>query len=142
MLRYTSIGDLDSTFSGDGMVFADFGADNDIARGVALASGGGIVVGGLANSLVSSDFGLAFFRPNGRRDGQAAGQGLVVADLGGNDRANALALQPDGRIVLAGTSDGDFALTRHLGVLSSAEGPRCGPGRIRTRDTRVKSPLL
>src|SRR5438105_496196 len=38
--------------------------------------------------------------------------GGAVLDLGAADRANAEVVQPDGKIVLAGTSGADFAIAR------------------------------
>src|SRR3989338_2487821 len=54
----------------------------------------------------------------------AAKTGIVTTDLGGIDTAYALALQLDGKIVIAGESDNDFAVVRYLtnGSLDSSFG--------------------
>ena len=41
------------------------------------------------------------------------GDGKVITDIGGNDGISAMAIQPDGKIVTAGSSDGNFALARY-----------------------------
>jgi uncharacterized delta-60 repeat protein len=40
------------------------------------------------------------------------GDGKFITDFGGTDAAYSLKLQPDGKILVAGSSDGDFALAR------------------------------
>src|SRR5262249_2807687 len=50
----------------------------------------------------------------GDLDGSFGVGGKVTTDFsGGRDEANALAIQPDGKIVAAGTANGDFALARY-----------------------------
>jgi len=62
-----------------------------------------------------ADFALARFLPNGALDPSFGGGGFVTTNFGGVDEANAILLQPDGKIVLAGTTSngGDFALVRY-----------------------------
>lgn len=64
------------------------------------------------------DWVVARFLPDGRRDRRF---GSTIADFGGVDTPFALALQPDGRIVVAGASGasgtslvGDIAVARYL----------------------------
>jgi uncharacterized delta-60 repeat protein len=42
------------------------------------------------------------------------GDGIVVTDFGANETASALAIQPDGKIVVAGGADGDIVVARYL----------------------------
>src|SRR5947199_852342 len=64
-----------------------------------------------------ADFALARYRADGSVDLTFGSGGRVVTDFGGDDTAFALAVQPDGKIVVAGVSTGggtmDFALARY-----------------------------
>ena len=64
---------------------------------------------------------------SGDLDPTFGGSGTVVTDISGNDSANAVVVQPDGKIIAAGGSTGtgtDFALVRYLdtGGLDAAFG--------------------
>jgi hypothetical protein len=64
----------------------------------------------------SGDFGLARLLPGGGFDPAFSGDGRVQIDFGGDDDANAIARQGNGRYVLGGFTSlgGDFALARLL----------------------------
>ena len=95
---------LDSSFGSDGIVVADFGG-SDRGLAVAIQSDGLIVVAGRAYSDGSGNFGIARFESDGRMDTRFGTDGLVVTDFEGQDDiGNALAIQSDGRIVVAGTT--------------------------------------
>src|SRR3954451_2109691 len=103
-------GDLDPTFSGDGRQTTDFGGG---ANGVALQADGKIVAVGLAGGG-GDDFALARYNPNGSLDPSFSGNGRQRTDFGSRDRANGVAIQADGKIVVVGASGaGDFALARY-----------------------------
>ena len=73
-----------------------------------LPDGRFVVVGGSGQ-----DFAIARYSFKGDLDTTFGTQGKVITDFGGDDRAEAVALQSDGRIVVAGRSGGDFALARY-----------------------------
>jgi uncharacterized delta-60 repeat protein len=111
--RYTTTGDLDTTFSGDGKLAFKFAAGPlSSARTVIVVAGGKIVVAGAA----SGNFGLARLLPGGGFDPTFSGDGRVLIDFRGDDAANAIARQGNGRYVLGGFTSlgGDFALARVL----------------------------
>jgi uncharacterized delta-60 repeat protein len=119
-------GGLDQSFSGDGKRLQSFdnGAGNDEARGVAVQSNGRIVVGGYSNQAGGQGhlFAVARYTSGGGLDQDFSGDGKRLINFGpAIDQAFDLALQQDGRIVLAGFSDqgggtGDvFAIARLLG---------------------------
>jgi uncharacterized delta-60 repeat protein len=95
-------GDLDTSFSGDGKLTTDFGG-SESASAVALQPDGKIVVAG-ATSLGGGNFALARYLPNGTLDTTFSGDGKVTTNFSGgsSDYARAVALQPDGKIVVAG----------------------------------------
>ena len=122
LARYDPNGSLDPTFSGDGKVTTGFGfGPDDAANGIAVLGDGKIVAAGrTSGGATSSDFALARYNPNGTLDTSFSGNGKQTTGFGGDDAANAVALDADGKIVAVGQgrgSDGtsDFALARYLG---------------------------
>jgi uncharacterized delta-60 repeat protein len=113
-------GDLDSTFGTGGKVVTDFGG-NETAWGVAVQSDGKAVVAGTRfDPGPSDDFVLARYTVRGALDPTFDGDGKVTTDFGGrSDGADDVALQPDGKIVAAGSGftspvrPVDFALARY-----------------------------
>ena len=118
VLRLNKDGTLDKSFgvgqddgSPDGVVSIDLGDSADAAAAIALQADGKIVIAGSRMSK-TSDIVLARLLPNGKFDtsfgkGDADGtpDGVVSISLSdGDDVANALALQKDGKIVVAGTT--------------------------------------
>jgi uncharacterized delta-60 repeat protein len=110
-------GDLDVSFSGDGRQTSDFGGA-DAATAVAVQADGKIVVAGSSGS----NFALARYGPDGTPDASFSGDGLVTTDLGGTDSGQDVAIQTDGKVVVAGSSGGNFALARYTaaGVLDTS----------------------
>jgi uncharacterized delta-60 repeat protein len=120
LARYNSQGRLDRQFGVDGKVLTDFGPGNDFANAVAIQSDGKIVAAGYSFASGTADFALARYNSDGTLDATFNATGKVLTDLSGagGDFANALAIQPDGKIVVAGISDQsgtsfDFALARY-----------------------------
>jgi uncharacterized delta-60 repeat protein len=102
-------GQLDSGFGTGGTVITDVGGV-DWAGAVAVAPSGAVVVAGGSGG----DVALARYDAAGRLDARfGGGRGTVVTDLGGDDTADALVVQPDGKIVIAGQRSGDLALARY-----------------------------
>jgi len=103
--RYTSAGSLDPSFGNRGTVLTNFhGESGDVASDLAILSDGTIVVAGSSSANGSYDFALARYRPNGSLDPSFGDGGTVVTDVGGQEYGRALAIQGDGKIVLAGDS--------------------------------------
>src|SRR4051794_23755500 len=101
-------GDLDVSFSGDGKQTTDFGG-SDAATSVAVQTDGKIVVAGSSGG----NFALARYGADGTLDASFSGDGLVTTDLGGTDAGQDVAIQADGKIVVAGSSGGSFAVARY-----------------------------
>jgi uncharacterized delta-60 repeat protein len=114
--RLTATGELDDSFGRQGLVFTDFDKDEDGAHAVAIQPDGKIVAAGHARIDGDDDFAVARYNPDGSLDTTFAGDGKGSAGFGENDSATALALQPDGKMVLAGQKkgslDSDFAVAR------------------------------
>ena len=98
-------GSLDPTFGGDGLVNTLFGSA-DYGRAVVVQPDGRAVVGGAGSFALQNDFCLARYMPDGSLDNSFNGIGRVATDLFDYDDAvYAIALQPDGKIVAAGSSN-------------------------------------
>jgi len=97
-------GDLDPSFGAAGKVTTDFGVPAQVNT-MLIQSDGKLIVAGFVQLPTGNDFGLARYNPNGSLDTSFGDGGSVATDFsGGDDRALAMALQPDGKIVVAGTA--------------------------------------
>jgi len=106
--RLNTDGSPDLGFDGDGVTKLDFGGKNETARAVAIRPDGKIVVlGDTANAATPNDIAVWRLTTTGGLDSTFDADGLATVDTGGNDQAAALALRPDGKIVIAGTQDFD-----------------------------------
>ncbi len=111
-------GVLDSTFNQDGIDFLDLGSNKfDIAFAGVLQPDGKILVGGWTTENASADFAVVRYMEDGELDLDFGVNGIAIFDnLGDADRANALIMQPDGKIIMAGESEqgneGDLSILR------------------------------
>lgn len=119
-VQAAAAGDLDPAFDTDGKVSTDFFGEADSALDMVIQPDGRIVAAGSARNAGSNvDFALARYNRDGSLDASFGTAGKVTTDfLNIFDQANALALQPDGKIVAAGISRdqmdrADFALARY-----------------------------
>lgn len=133
--RYNPNGTLDATFGTNGKVTtaitvkaptpkkrnapAPPAADDEAVGLVQDAAGQFTLAGYTVNtSTGQKDTALVRYTPGGALDTSFSSGGKVVTDLGGNDIGRALVLQPDGKLVVAGsvttaTTGEDFALARY-----------------------------
>jgi uncharacterized delta-60 repeat protein len=119
LARYSPNGSLDPSFSGDGKQTTNFGGADE-ANAVALQGGKIVAIGRASRGPTGDDFALARYNPDGSLDTSFSGDGKQTTNFGGNDQANGLAFQGDGKIVAVGSGLGtdltsDFALARYLG---------------------------
>jgi uncharacterized delta-60 repeat protein len=108
-------GDLDLRFATDGRRVIDYGGNFDAARDVAIRPDGRMVIAGGGNAL--SDVALQALLPGGEGDPSFDAEGSLAINLGGADSANALALQPDGKVVVAGVTSAGVGGSVDLAVL-------------------------
>lgn len=106
LARLLPDGSLDGSFSNDGRLTLDLSDGAEQANDLAVLDDGRIVAAGYAEVGLQPRFSLFRVLGSGVLDttfGTAAG--VTLTNLGpGADVANALALQPDGRLVLAGSA--------------------------------------
>ncbi len=119
VVRYSATGSVDTTFGTGGRVTTAF-TTIDLPAAIAIQSDGKIVVvGAAATSTTVSDFAIARYTSAGVLDTTFDGDGKVTTDFSGRtDAATAVLIQPDGKIVLGGSSvsstgNKDFALARY-----------------------------
>ena len=128
LARFKDDGTPDDSFDGDGLASADFvNHSNDIGRGVALQSDGKIVVGG--SSDANHELGtvtVARFKGDGTLDDSFYNHGFRGWCCM-NSYATAVAIQTNGKIVVAGST----------GVFSHT--PRFFVSRLKTNGTRDSS---
>jgi uncharacterized delta-60 repeat protein len=116
IVRYNPDGTPNPAFGTGGVVTTDIRGQGDQANAVAVQPDGKILVAGFATSAsgIDSDFALARYNPDGALDQSFGTGGIVTTDLGTqSDDARALAIQPDGKIVLAGSAGEDIGLARY-----------------------------
>ncbi len=117
--RYNADGSLDSAFDSDGKVMTPFGAYNEGVDALVIQPDGKIVAAGYTYNGTNSDFALARYNADGSLDSAFGSGGKVTTNIASRDEyISAMALQPDGKIVVAGFSEGattsdDFAVARY-----------------------------
>lgn len=112
--RFTSSGVLDVSFDGDGFITLPLSPDQDIAQDVLVQPDGMILLSVSLYNVDDYDFGLVRLEPDGSFDTTFDGDGILITTwVPGYDSPSTLALQPDGKILQAGTVEGEFAVARY-----------------------------
>lgn len=113
LTRYNANGQLDSTFSDDGRIYIPFHSWTYISD-LTIQEDGKIVA--TADVNASAAFEVYRFNTDGTFDSTFSDNGVHTIWV--NGRSTSLALQPDGKIVVAGyiseNGETDVMLTRHL----------------------------
>lgn len=127
VVRLNTDGSLDTTFSTDGKAIVAFdygGGGDDRATGIAIQNDGKIVLVGYSQkqSMGDNDIALARLNTDGSLDTSFTGDGRKFIGFNnggkGDDRGAAVAIQPNGSIVVVGyaqaggTGNDDFAIAR------------------------------
>jgi uncharacterized delta-60 repeat protein len=128
VMRFNADGSPDMTFNDTGKVMSNNA--NPAASASVQSDGKIVVVGSAYTDASNSDFAVSRYNADGSVDTSFNGTGMVVTSMAvGVDRAHGLAIQTDGRIVVAGESGGNFAIARYNadGSLDTSFG---GTGKI------------
>jgi uncharacterized delta-60 repeat protein len=126
LARYNSNGSLDTSFDGDGTVTTTISASGSFASAVAVQGDGKIVEAGSCIVGSQQDFCVARYNSNGGLDASFDGDGTVTTAVGaGDDSAKAVAVQSDGKIVVAGSCSSSLAIYEFC--LARYEGEGTGP---------------
>lgn len=112
--RYNTDGSLDTSFDGDGKLVIQIGSDNDDSYGVVIQPNGKIVLAGGSRATPNSNFALVRLNVNGSFDTSFDSDGIVTTPMGiSTDGTSGIALQTDGKVVVTGRSNNDFAVVRY-----------------------------
>ncbi len=102
LARFNADGSLDASFGSEGTVITNV-AFNSSLRDVAVQTDGKIVVGGgNGDAGAAPNFALVRYLANGTLDATFGSGGVVSTNFGHGGSAEALAIQPDGKIVEVG----------------------------------------
>ncbi|MBD2089905.1 putative Ig domain-containing protein [Microcoleus sp. FACHB-1515] len=116
--RYNADGTLDASFGIGGSVTTDIrNNSNDVGFGMAVQSDGKILLTGFTSpSSPADDFVVVRYNPDGTLDTSFGTGGIVITETNGGF-AHRVAVQSDGKIVVAGhaggTASSDFAVFRY-----------------------------
>ncbi|HSB65299.1 MAG TPA: hypothetical protein VLD65_01900 [Anaerolineales bacterium] len=113
LMRYYPNGTMDPNFNGGVPLTINFGG-NDEANGIAIQPDNKIIVvgGTFWNFIVN--FALARITPDGTLDYSFNGTGQAITDFGGEERANDVILQNNGKFIAAGSGGyGKIVLARY-----------------------------
>jgi uncharacterized delta-60 repeat protein len=124
LARYDSNGSLDPSFGEGGTLTTKFRPEpgpeerDDIVEALVIQPDGKLVAAGWTDSGANYDYALARYRTDGSLDPGFGSGGRVTTAIGPNhDLGDALVLQPDGKLVLAGFSEtasgAGFGLVRY-----------------------------
>ena len=133
--RLTAAGEVDEAFGDDGQVPDPFGDGSGDPYSVALETDGGIVVGGQVTATNPTD-GVAVvarYLPDGTLDKSFSGDGVVtLAKIDGVDMelVSDVAIQPDGKIIVAGFNDPDSGFIARFNTDGSFDTGLSGDGVV------------
>jgi uncharacterized delta-60 repeat protein len=108
--RYNANGSLDSTFSGDGLLVQSITSGTDVAEDVNVQPDGRIVLSGRGNN---GQFAVMRLNPNGTLDTTFDSDGIVTTSIGSSSAGYAATVQSNGRLIVGGQADNQFALARY-----------------------------
>jgi uncharacterized delta-60 repeat protein len=116
--RFEADGSVDSGYDGEGALFPGWHGEGRLAYGVAVQKDGRVIAAGTIEDENSGevDYAVARYDTEGANDTSFGEDGMVTTDFeGSNNGARAIALQPDGKIVVAGGSEEGFGVVRYEG---------------------------
>ncbi|MCB0839579.1 MAG: T9SS type A sorting domain-containing protein [Bacteroidetes bacterium] len=98
-------GTLDQTFGNKGIATLDFSGEDDKAQAIVVQPDGKILITGTVDNGSNKNFGVARYHPDGSLDQDFGFNGKKQIDFfGDDDFAEAISLESDGKIIIAGTS--------------------------------------
>ncbi len=108
-LRLNPDGSVDKSFGYEGWVITDLGTDDEFATVMAIQPDGKILAAGRIDVGGHSDFAMVRYLPDGSLDSLFGNAGIVQTTFFNDwrtwDEAHAIALFPDGKILLGGYAD-------------------------------------
>ncbi len=117
VVRYTSVGQLDTSFNANGIVITAVSSNQDLASSTVVQADGKIVVAGSSGTTLNWRFAIVRYTSDGQLDTSFNANGIVITVVGDEGRANSVAIQSDGKIVAVGyatvSGNREFAVVRY-----------------------------
>jgi len=111
--RFNNNGALDTTFGGTGIVITDFGA-NEFGMDVRSQADGKIIVVGTSSTAGSDSLLIVRYNADGSLDSAFGDNGKLIGGLGnGPSSGTGIEIQPNGKFIVFGSSNGDAFLARY-----------------------------
>jgi len=112
--RFNTDGTLDTTFGGAGIVITDFGAE-ELADDLVIQANGKIILAGTITNAGASDFLLVRYNSDGSLDTSFGSNGKLTTDFGNSaESVSGIVQQPNGKVIVSGTSGENAILARYL----------------------------
>ena len=111
VVRYNPGGSLDNSFGVGGLVTTAIGGSVQVHDVLVQPDGKIVAVGSIESSESNSDFAVVRYNPDGSLDDAFGTGGKVITSILQYDNAFAAVLQPDGKIVAAGSGYSTGAAT-------------------------------
>ncbi len=111
LVRYGTDGTLDVSFGTGGIVTTPIGANSDRGFSVAIQTDGKIMVAGSSYNGTNEDFALVRYGTDGTLDASFGTGGKVRTVITSEDWGSAVAIQTDGKIIVAGSSFSGLSIT-------------------------------
>jgi len=109
LARYSLNGDPDNSFDKDGKLTGNINSGYTIYKSIAFQKDGKIVTAGRTWNGSNFDFAIARYNTDGSPDNTFNGDGANTTDFTSkDDYANSVAIQADGKIVVAGSSGDEY----------------------------------
>lgn len=102
VVRYNTDGSLDTTFNVDGLLTTPIASGDEKAKAIALQTDGKIIVAGYTYNGSVDAIAVVRYNTDGRLDTTFDNDGIAIASSAYNQYAQGIAIQNDGKIVVAG----------------------------------------
>jgi uncharacterized delta-60 repeat protein len=110
ILKLNANGTVDNSFNADGKALNEFAGYDAYAYSIAVQSDGKILMGGSVDFIGNDQFAVMRLTANGDPDNSFDGDGKLILNVQG--LVEKIIIQPDGKILLAGTSNSKATLVR------------------------------
>jgi len=143
VVRYLADGSIDASFGTGGRVTIDMHGTRDELNAVAIGPGGKVLVAGYSSETgddpIHTDVAVVQLDSSGALDTTFGIGGLFLSAFGGRQRANSLAFDPSGRVVLGGLNGtgSDFGIFRL--TTAGALDPSFGDGGAISHDFAARA---
>ncbi len=124
LARYNTDGSLDATFGTHGTVVTDLSGGNDWGQAAAIQADGRIIAAGRTTGAPGhpDTLALARYRPDGTLDDTFGTSGIVFVEMNRHGDARAVAVQADGKVVVAGSGNSQVRMFNFAVLRFNADG--------------------